>query len=75
MSREKIETALGVAPRTILDRSKVSEGVEKVRKLYSDQGYVNAAVDFAVTAEANNQAVVALDIVEGNRLADQADFL
>ena len=68
VSREKVEAALGVTPRTILDRAKVAEGVEKVRKLYSDQGYVNAAVDFAVTVEANNQAVVALDIVEGGRL-------
>jgi outer membrane protein insertion porin family len=68
VSREKIEAALGVSPRTILDRAKVAEGVEKVRKLYTDQGYVNAIVDFAVTVESNNQAVVALDIVEGGRL-------
>lgn len=68
VSREKIEAALGVSPRTILDRAKVAEGVEKVRKLYTDQGYVNALVDFAVTVESNNQAVVALDIVEGGRL-------
>jgi outer membrane protein insertion porin family len=68
VSREKIEAALGVSPRTILDRAKVAEGVEKVRKLYADQGYVNALVDFAVTVESNNQAVVALDIVEGGRL-------
>lgn len=68
VSREKIEAALGVSPRTILDRTKVAEGVEKVRKLYTDQGYVNALVDFAVTVESNNQAIVALDIVEGGRL-------
>jgi len=68
VSREKVEAALGVSPRTILDRAKVAEGVEKVRKLYTDQGYVNALVDFAVTVESNNQAVVALDIVEGGRL-------
>jgi outer membrane protein insertion porin family len=68
VSREKVETALGISPRTILDRAKIAEGVEKVRKLYTEQGYVNAAVDYAVEVEANNQAVVTLDIVEGNRL-------
>ena len=68
VSREKIEAALGISPRTILDRTKVAEGVDKVRKLYNDQGYVNAAVDFSVTVESNNQAVVTLDIVEGGRL-------
>ncbi len=68
VSREKIETALGISPRTILDRAKMAEGVEKVRKLYTEQGYVNAAVDYAVEVETNNQAVITLDIVEGNRL-------
>ena len=51
VSREKIETALGVSPRTILDRAKVAEGVDKVRKLYNEQGYVNAAIDYAVSVE------------------------
>src|SRR3954471_20894885 len=68
VGREKIETALGVAPRTVLDRTKVAEGVEKVRKLYNEQGYVNARIDSAVSLESNNQAVVTLDIVEGSRL-------
>jgi outer membrane protein insertion porin family len=68
VARDKVETAAGITPRTILDRSKVAEGIEKVRKLYNDQGYVNARIDSAVSVEANNQAVVAIDIVEGNRL-------
>ncbi|HVO93942.1 MAG TPA: POTRA domain-containing protein, partial [Terriglobales bacterium] len=68
VGREKIETALGISPRSILDRAKVAEGVDKVRKLYTEQGYINASVDSAVSVEANNQAVVTLDIVEGNRL-------
>ncbi|MGH7816479.1 MAG: POTRA domain-containing protein, partial [Candidatus Binatia bacterium] len=68
VAKDKIETALGVGARTILDRTKVAEGVEKVRKLYNEQGYVNATVDHAVSIEANNQAVITLDIVEGNRL-------
>ena len=68
VSKEKIETALGVGARTILDRTKVAEGVDKVRKLYNEQGYVNAAVDYSVSVESSNQAVVTLDISEGNRL-------
>jgi outer membrane protein insertion porin family len=71
VSREKVEAALGISPRTILDRSKVAEGVDKVRKLYNEQGYVNAAVDYSVSVESTNQAVVTLDIVEGNRLLIQ----
>jgi outer membrane protein insertion porin family len=67
VARDKIEAAFGVTPRTILDRSKVADGVEKVRKLYNEQGYVNAAVDHSIAVEANNQAVITLDIVEGSR--------
>jgi outer membrane protein insertion porin family len=68
VTRDKIETALGVSARTILDRGKVAQGVEKVRKLYGEQGYVNVQVDSAVAVEPNNQAVVVLDINEGSRL-------
>ncbi len=71
VSNEKIEAALGIKPRTILDRDKVSMGVEKVRKLYNDQGYVSAKVDFAIAEEINNQALVLLDIREGKRLLIQ----
>ena len=68
VGREKIETALGVPARTIFDRDKVIEGVERVKKLYSEQGYVNARVDFKVEPVENNQAVVTINIEEGNRL-------
>jgi outer membrane protein insertion porin family len=68
LARDKIETALGITPRTILDRGRVGEGVDKVRKLYNEQGYVNAKVDYALSVEGNNQAVLVLDIVEGTRL-------
>ncbi|HEY3302856.1 MAG TPA: outer membrane protein assembly factor BamA [Candidatus Binatia bacterium] len=68
ISKEKVETAFGIAPRTILDRDKIVEGIGKVKKLYSEQGYVNASVDYTVTSAENNQAVVSVDIEEGNRL-------
>ena len=68
VARDKIETALGVGARTILDRPKLAEGVEKIRKLYTEQGYVNAKIDHAVSLEPNNQAVVLVDINEGAKL-------
>jgi len=71
LSASEIETALGVQPRTVLDRDKVSEGVERVKKLYGEQGHVNAQVDFAVSFVENNQAVVEIAIEEGTRLLIQ----
>jgi len=65
---DKIEAALGVKPRTILDRGRLEEGVERVRRLYGEGGYVNAKVDYAVSPAENNQAVVTLDVVEGKLL-------
>src|SRR3990172_4667897 len=58
LTKEKIETAMGIGPRTILDRDKVAEGVERVKKLYSEQGYLNARVDFAISLVENNLAIV-----------------
>jgi outer membrane protein insertion porin family len=68
VTREKVQSALGITPRTILDRARVAEGIDRVRKLYNDQGYVSAAVDYSVSIESANQAVVTVDITEGNRL-------
>jgi outer membrane protein insertion porin family len=68
VARDKIETALGVGARAILDRPKLAEGVDKVRKLYTDQGYVNASIDYAVSMESNNQAVVVVNVNEGAKL-------
>ncbi|MEK6602110.1 MAG: outer membrane protein assembly factor BamA [Candidatus Binatota bacterium] len=71
LSREKIETALGISPRAILDRDKVAEGAERVKKLYGEQGYLNAGVDYSISLVENNQAIVNLSIEEGERLLVQ----
>jgi outer membrane protein insertion porin family len=68
VARSKIESELGVQARTILDRVKIAQGIEKVKKLYREQGYVNAQVDFAVSLEDNNQAIVLVEISEGRQL-------
>lgn len=65
---DQIESVLGVRPRTILDRGKLQEGIERVRRLYGEQGYVNAVVDYSVAAVENNQANVLLEIEEGKLL-------
>ena len=71
LSKEKIETSLGISPRAILDRDKVAEGAERVKKLYGEQGYLNAGVDYSISLVENNQAIVNLSIEEGERLLVQ----
>ena len=65
---DKITKALGVKLRTILDRGRLEEGVERVRRLYGEGGYVNAKIDYAVSPAENNQAIITLDVVEGKLL-------
>jgi hypothetical protein len=67
VSREKIETALGVSARTVLDRPRFRRR-GKVRKLCAEQGCVSVVIDSAVSVEANNQASVLVDVTEGERL-------
>lgn len=71
VGKDKIESALGVRPRAILDRERVPEGVERVKKLYSDAGYANARVEHAIELLENNQAIVMLNIEEGEQLLIQ----
>jgi len=71
LGKDKIETAFGIKPRTVLDRDKVGEGVERVRRLYAEQGYMSAQVDFAISLAENNQAAILLHIEEGARLLIQ----
>ncbi len=68
VGKDKIETALGIRPRTILDKDKVAEGVEKVKKLYEESGYGNAKVDYAISPAENNQASIVMYIAEGEQL-------
>ncbi|HWP56334.1 MAG TPA: outer membrane protein assembly factor BamA [Candidatus Acidoferrales bacterium] len=67
IGKDKVETAFGLRPRTILDKDKVAEGVERVRKLYSESGYANAQVEYAISPAENNQASVALFVSEGEQ--------
>ena len=68
VSTEDIEAALGIRPRTALDASRLQEGLQRVLRVYSEAGHVNTRVDYVLTPEENNQAVVTLTIIEGKTL-------
>jgi outer membrane protein insertion porin family len=68
VAKEKIETAFGIGARTILDRAKVAEGVDKVRKLYGEQGYVNAAIDYRSPSRRVTKRSSRSMSTKGNRL-------
>ena len=65
---EDIEAALGIQPRTALDRARLQEGLQRVLRLYNEAGHVNARVDYTLTPEENNQTIINLNIFEGETL-------
>ncbi len=68
LSTEDIEAALGIRLRTALDGGRLQEGLQRVLRLYSEAGHVNTRVDYALTAEENNQTTVTVTITEGRTL-------
>ena len=68
VSKEDIDTALGIRPRTALDAGRLQEGLQRVLRLYNEAGHVNTRVDYVLTPEENNQTIVTLTIVEGKTL-------
>ena len=68
VSKEDIDTALGIRPRTALDAGRLQEGLQRVLRLYSEAGHVNTRVDYVLTPAENNQTTVTLTVVEGKTL-------
>ena len=68
VSKEDIDTALGIRPRTALDAGRLQEGLQRVLRLYSEAGHVNTRVDYVLTPAENNQTIVTLTVVEGKTL-------
>ena len=68
VSKDDIDTALGIRPRTALDAGRLQEGLQRVLRLYNEAGHVNTRVDYVLTPEENNQTIVTLTIVEGKTL-------
>ncbi len=68
VSKEDLDTALGIRPRTALDAGRLQEGLQRVLRLYSEAGHVNTRVDYVLTPAENNQTTVTLTVVEGKTL-------
>ena len=68
VSKEDLDTALGIRPRTALDAGRLQEGLQRVLRLYSEAGHVNTRVDYVLTPAENNQTIVTLTVVEGKTL-------
>jgi outer membrane protein insertion porin family len=58
LRREEVEGALKVQPHTILDPKKAREGVEAVRKLYVEKGYLDVEITSRTEPAGENEVDV-----------------
>jgi outer membrane protein insertion porin family len=65
ISREDLEGALKVRPKTIFDPEKVRRGIEEAKKLYEKKGYLDASITYTTEPVGENEMVLTYRIDEG----------
>ncbi len=65
VSKEDLETALKIRPRTILDLEKIHKGIEEAQKLYDQKGYKDARITFKTSEPQNGEVVLTFEVAEG----------
>jgi outer membrane protein insertion porin family len=65
VKKEEVEQALRVRPHTILDPARARQGIEAVKKLYGEKGYLDAKIDYTTTPVGENEVDVKYEITEG----------
>ena len=64
LNDDKIWEVVDLTPGRILDTAKIKANIQKIRKLYSDEGYFMADVDYELSDEINNEVLVTIRIRE-----------
>ncbi len=65
ISREDLEGALKVRPKTIFDPEKVRLGIEEAKKLYEKKGYLDATITDTTEPVGEHEVVLTYKIDEG----------
>jgi len=61
---DKIWEVVTLKANTILDTAAIKDNIQKIKRLYSDEGYFMADVDYEIEEAKNNQVIVTLRITE-----------
>ena len=65
---EELEAALKVRPHTVLDTAKVREGLAAAKKLYEEEGYLDAVIESRTVDLGNNEVELVYEIDEKERV-------
>lgn len=71
LSREDLEGALKVRPKTILEPEKVRRGIEEAKKLYEKKGYLDARIDYTTKPVGENEVDLTYNVKEGKPIRIQ----
>ncbi|MDP8256231.1 MAG: outer membrane protein assembly factor BamA [Candidatus Alcyoniella australis] len=61
---DKLNEVVTLRPNTILDEASIKENIAKIEKLYSDEGYFMADVEYRIEPLENNRVRVVLVVTE-----------
>ncbi|MEW6443375.1 MAG: outer membrane protein assembly factor BamA [bacterium] len=62
------EKVVTLKPNHFLDVAALKENVEKIRKLYANEGYFRASIEYDIRPQDNNQVTVAFKIQENKEI-------
>ncbi len=72
LSKSDVEKAFGLRRNSILNFTKIKEGIEKLKKEYADKGYLCAKIKYEIEYFGKDWAKVLLKIKEGKKLRIKA---
>ena len=64
ISKEKLEVALKIHPRTILNPVRIRRGIEDARKAYEEEGYLDAEISYRAEQVGSGETVVTFTVQE-----------
>ena len=59
--------AINIKPYSILDLGKITDGIEAVKELYRQKGYLNINISYTIEEDKERTVVVLLDVDEGEK--------
>lgn len=68
LSKEDLETALKIHPRTILNPVKIRRGIEEAKKAYEKKGFLDADITYRTEESAAGETILTFTVNENDKI-------
>jgi outer membrane protein insertion porin family len=68
LSKEDLEIALKIHPRTILNPVKIRRGIEEAKKAYEKKGFLDAEITYRIEETEGGEAIVTFTVHENDKI-------